>query len=95
MLAAGLHGIDPDAIDHKGKTALQIAHEREGTPDGFVELFESLLADFRARNTSLEDPAHGGEGPNEEFKWLHPRTWTRSSAKTLKRGRIIALIDDL
>ncbi|KAL9112793.1 MAG: hypothetical protein Q9187_007725, partial [Circinaria calcarea] len=52
--AAELKGIDPDATNNNGKTAIQIAREREGKPHGFIPQFQDLLAGIRARNESLE-----------------------------------------
>ena len=68
MIAAGLHGVDPDALNRERKFALQLARERERTEEGFVEKFEELLEDIRARNATLknEDPT----SPSD-FSWLH------------------------
>ena len=95
MLTAGLVGINPDAIDHNGKTALQVAQERDGDSNEFVEKFQDLLADIRARNISLDEQVHSGEGPSEEFTWLCPQTWTRSLAKSLIHGCILAISNDI
>ena len=95
MLTAGLVGINPDAIDRNGKAALQIAQERDRDSNEFVEKFQDLLADIRARNVSLEEHVHSGEGPSEEFTWLCPQTWTRSLAETFDHGWILVIIHDL
>ena len=52
LLAASLKGIDTEAIDNEGKTALQIAQERERKEEGFVEKFQALLLDIQARNAA-------------------------------------------
>ena len=54
LQAAELKGIDPDATNKKGKTAIHIAREREGKPYGFLPQFQDLLAGIRARNASQE-----------------------------------------
>ena len=70
MLAAGLHGINPDAVNCKGKTAMHIAQERDDKPDGFVERFESLLAVIRARNASRNSA-------NTTSEQSHLQRWPR------------------
>ena len=49
--AARLRDLDIHAVNMDGKTALEIARGPEGTPDGFVEAFEILLAGIEARTT--------------------------------------------
>ena len=48
--AANLKGLDPNASNHKGKSPLQLAQEREDAPEGFVEKMQELLSGIRARN---------------------------------------------
>ena len=48
--AAMLQGIDPDAVNKAGKTALQLARQRTAKPAHFVERFETPLAGIRERN---------------------------------------------
>ena len=40
--------LDIHALNKKGKTALELAREREVKPEGFVEAFEQLLANLKA-----------------------------------------------
>ena len=47
--AAELKGIDIYATNRQGKTALEMAQNRQAKPDGFEETFESLLTSIRAR----------------------------------------------
>ena len=49
--AAQLRDLDIHAINKTGKTAYEIVRGREGTPDGFVEAFEIMLAGIEARTT--------------------------------------------
>ena len=46
---ARLSDLDIHAVNRKGKTAHEIARSREGTPDGFVEAFEIMLAGIELR----------------------------------------------
>ena len=53
LKAHDVRGIDPDALNHEGKTAVQLAQGREKEEDGFVEELEELeelLEDIRTRN---------------------------------------------
>ena len=77
LLTFGLCGIDTEASDNEGNTALQIARHKLHAPDGFVEKFEELLADVRARNVSWEgftdnDNSSGTEdvGSHGAPKWI-------------------------
>ena len=56
---AGL-SMDIRAVNHDGETALQIAQRRSTAPDGFLEAFQTLLSEIRARtmhprNITTED----------------------------------------
>ena len=50
LIAADLTGIDPDLINDNGKTALQLAHDHEPKPEGFIEAFQALLFGIANRN---------------------------------------------
>ena len=50
LLAANLTGINPNAVNDDGKTALQLAHKHEPKPDGFIEAFQALLCGIANRN---------------------------------------------
>ncbi|MCJ1396352.1 hypothetical protein MMC18_009242 [Xylographa bjoerkii] len=50
---AGLKHMDPDAPNRRGLSALQLARERVGTPEGFVQKLSELLSDIRLRNNSI------------------------------------------
>ena len=56
---AKLRDLDIHATNKSGKTARELARSREGTPDGFVEAFENMLAGIDAQ-TAREAPE-----PNE------------------------------
>ena len=45
-----LTGVDPDAVQRDGKTALQLAQQNLSKPERFVEQFETLLDGIRTRN---------------------------------------------
>ena len=45
LLAAKLKGVDPDAKNRQGLTALELAQQRETKPDGFLQKVRLLLAD--------------------------------------------------
>ena len=53
--AACLKGVDVDAINDQGQTALQLAQQREETTDGFVDRFEALLTSIRNREDNAID----------------------------------------
>ena len=53
LVSAGLEGLDPDALDHKGKKPLQLAQEREDKAQGFADKLQELLSGIRTRNTTL------------------------------------------
>ena len=76
LLAACLHGVDPDAVNREKKTTLQIAQERRGTEEGFVEKVQELLVDIRARNATYESTIPELVDPPEESTWLR-HTWTQ------------------
>ena len=46
---AGLRDLDIHATNKNGKTADEIARSRQGTPEGFVEAFQIMLASIKAR----------------------------------------------
>ena len=52
---ADLRYLDIHATNKGGKTARELARSREGTPDGFVEAFDIMLASIEAR-TAKETP---------------------------------------
>ena len=52
LRAASLEDIDPDALDCRGKSILQIAQERVDTRAKLVEKIQELLTDIRIRNAS-------------------------------------------
>ena len=56
---ANLRDLDIHATNKSGKTARELARSREGTPDGFVEAFEIMLAGIDTQ-TAREAPE-----PNE------------------------------
>ena len=70
MIVAGLQRVDPYAINCEGKTALQIAQERQGTEEGFIEKFHQLLEDIRARNATLENSIPKDLNPLKSSSWL-------------------------
>ena len=56
--AAKLPGIDINATNKKGKTALQLVQQREEKPDGFVEAFQIMLDAIRDQRFE-GDPGNG------------------------------------
>ena len=50
LLAANLTGINPNAVNDDGKTALQLAYEHEPKPEGFIEAFQALVFGIANRN---------------------------------------------
>ena len=52
---ANLRNLDIHATNKSGTTARELARSREGTPDGFVEAFDVMLASIEAR-TAKETP---------------------------------------
>ena len=56
--AAKLPGIDINATNKKGKTALQSVQQREEKPDGFVEAFQIMLDTIRDQRFEA-DPGNG------------------------------------
>ena len=52
LYTAALRGINIEATDRQGKTALQLAQQREGKEEGFLEKFHELLVDIRTRNAT-------------------------------------------
>ena len=53
-----LNGIDPDASNRQGKSALDLAQERQTKPEGFVQKFQELLTDVRINNAICERHSH-------------------------------------
>ena len=53
LRTAVLKDINTEATDKQGKTALQVAQQREGKEEGFLEKFQELLVDIRTRNAAL------------------------------------------
>ena len=49
---ANLRGVDPEAKDKKGKTALQYVNERVSPPEGFISVFNKLLESVRRANAN-------------------------------------------
>ena len=50
LLAANLNGIDVNAIDKAGKTAMELALAHEPKPEGFIEVFRALIFGIGNRN---------------------------------------------
>ena len=91
LRAPKLIGVDPDASNPRGETAMQIAHNRTNKPPGFAEALEELLRDIRARNTAHEEGRPSGftRTPGEVLKlclflltslisgsfWMEPVFW--------------------
>ena len=81
LLEACLHGVDPDALNREKKTTLQIAQERKGTEEGFIEKVQELLADIRARNATYESTVKEPADPPEESTMLqYIRTQLQASS---------------
>ena len=53
LRSADLSRIDPNAKNKKGKTALQLVQERVTKPEGFINLFLTLLFEIRCRNDAI------------------------------------------
>ena len=64
LYAATLRDIDTEATDRRGKTALQLAQQRERKEEGFLEKFQALLIDIRARNLAQTQDANFSNGEN-------------------------------
>ena len=59
--AANLRYIDTETMNRQGNTAHQEAKEREQRPEGFLQLFENLLAGIRSRRQGGQpSPVDGG-----------------------------------
>ena len=56
LKAAGLQGLDTEAVNKQQKTALELAEEREDVPHEFVATFQELLATIR----ELDHTDNGG-----------------------------------
>lgn len=60
LLAANIHGIDTYARTKVGKTAMQLAYERQTRSEGFLEAFKALLFEIRNRNDSMGEDQQAG-----------------------------------
>ena len=76
LFAAKLIGIDTEAVNKEGKTALHLVQERFDKPEGFLEKFEELLMDIRTRNATTTE----GSGVNREFG--EGRWWSKHLKRT-------------
>ena len=76
LFAAKLRGIDTEAVNKEGKTALHLVQERFDKPEGFLEKFEELLMDIRTRNATTTE----GSGANSEFG--EGRWWSKYLKRT-------------
>jgi ankyrin repeat protein len=56
LLASELRGLDPDAVDFQGRTAMQVLEKRAVLPEGFEEIFGTLVAQIREAQTTDLDP---------------------------------------
>ena len=70
LIATKLKGINPDAVDKNGKTALQLAQQSSFKTEDFVERFKTLLDGIRERNAAESNrantpsiPRNGSLGP--------------------------------
>ena len=50
LIEASMAGINPNAVNDDGKTAMQLVEEHEPNPDGFMEMFHALLFGISNRN---------------------------------------------
>ena len=75
--AANLVNINPYAKNNDGKTAFELAQQRHSKPEGFIDLFLTLLFEIRNRNDYLArqtgastcnvvEEVHDGDGWSEE-----------------------------
>ena len=62
--AAILKGIDTELANKEGKTALQVAQQREEKEVGFLEKFHTLIVDIRARNAAQIQEASSSRSNN-------------------------------
>ncbi|KAL9121160.1 MAG: hypothetical protein Q9187_002285 [Circinaria calcarea] len=85
LQAAELKSIDPDATNNKGKTAIQIAREREVKPHGFIAQFQNLLAGIRERNASQEASSTDGSNPVNSQSTSGDRAYLRYLAKWVRQ----------
>lgn len=67
---AGLRNLDIHATNKSGKTARGIARSREGNPDGFLEIFDIMLASIEAR-TAKETPEPVESIDDEDLGWYN------------------------
>ena len=59
LVSAVIEGLDPDAVDIRGKTPLQLAQEREVKPECFVDKLQELLSGIRTRNATQHASEEG------------------------------------
>ena len=62
LRSANLSRIDPNAKDQKGKTAFQLAQGRHTKPEGFINLFLTLLFEIRCQNDALARDGEQSQG---------------------------------
>ena len=70
MISAGLRNIDPDALNRGGKSALQVAQDRNGAEEGFADKMHELLEGIRARNGTLEHSVSTDLDSQDNISWL-------------------------
>ena len=76
LIAANLTGINPNALNDAGKTALQLAYEHEPKPDGFIEAFQALLFGIQNRNDHARSQSRElGSNDVGESKMMVPGAW--------------------
>ena len=69
LFTAKIRGIDTEAVNKEGKTALQLAQERVDKSEGFLKKFEELLMDIRARNAAVAAEGSGVNSEVGESRW--------------------------
>ena len=79
---AALRGIDTEATDKQGKTALRLAQQREGREEGFLEKFQELLVDIRTRNAAQAQETNRTNDENVSTALGDP-SYTEFRVKTL------------
>ena len=80
LLVAELKGIDTDALNPEGKTALQMAEERDQKEPGFILKFRELLSDIRSRNAqaSTENPERNTTTSSDTNRHqIHSHNWLK------------------
>lgn len=66
LTSAGLRGINPDAIDSKGRTAMQVLEQRPVIEEGFKEAFRKLMDSIIATRV---------EGSEDSDTWFDAPCW--------------------